>query len=82
MSKDAPNDSMQIAIERIMQTYDLLANASAAARAQARTRVTDYLTVLFEGGEKDIDRLAVCGLVYLREFDGSSDPVKAGFTGL
>ena len=26
--------------------------------------------------------LTVCGLTYLRELDGSSDPVKAGFTGL
>jgi hypothetical protein len=24
----------------------------------------------------------VCGLTYLRELDGSSDPVKAGYTGL
>jgi hypothetical protein len=24
----------------------------------------------------------VCGLTSLRELDGSSDPVKAGFTGL
>jgi hypothetical protein len=24
----------------------------------------------------------VCGLTYLRQLDGSSDPVKAGFTGL
>jgi hypothetical protein len=24
----------------------------------------------------------VCGLTYLRELDGTVDPVKAGFTGL
>jgi hypothetical protein len=24
----------------------------------------------------------VCGLTYLRQLDGSSDPVKAGYTGL
>jgi len=82
LCKDAPNDSMQLAIDRIMQTYDLLMDASAAASAQARARVTDYLTVLFEGGEKDMNRLAVCGLAYLRERDGTADPVKAGFTGL
>ncbi len=40
------------------------------------------LTKLFEAGEKDTHRLTVCGLTYLRELDGSSDPVKAGFTGL
>jgi len=27
-------------------------------------------------------RLTVCGLTYLRELDGSNDPVKSGFTGL
>jgi hypothetical protein len=24
----------------------------------------------------------VCGLTYLRQLDGSNDPVKAGYTGL
>jgi hypothetical protein len=75
-------DSMDAAIDRIMQTYDLLMNRSAAASAEARAKVTDYLAALFEAGEKDTHRLTVCGLTYLRELDGSNDPVKAGFTGL
>jgi len=38
---------------------------------------------LMEVGEKDAThRVTVCGLIYLRELDGFSDPVKAGFTGL
>ena len=37
---------------------------------------------LFEAGETDDNRLTVCGLVYLRQLDGSNDPVKAGYTGL
>ncbi len=73
---------MQPAIDRIMMTYDLLMNRSAAASAEARARVTDYVTTLFEAGETDMHRLTVCGLTYLRELDGSSDPVKAGYTGL
>jgi hypothetical protein len=73
---------MQPAIDRIMMTYDLLVNRSAAASAEARAKVTDYVTTLFEAGETDMHRLTVCGLTYLRELDGSSDPVKAGFTGL
>jgi hypothetical protein len=73
---------MQPAIDRIMMTYDLLMNRTAAASAEARARVTDYVTTLFEAGEKDMNRLTVCGLTYLRELDGSSDPVKAGYTGL
>jgi len=73
---------MEATINRIMHTYDLLVNRSAAASAEARAKVTDYITTLFEAGEKDPHRLTVCGLTYLRELDGSSDPVKAGFTGL
>jgi hypothetical protein len=73
---------MEAAIERIMHTYDLLMNRTAAASLEARAKVTDYVTKLMEAGEKDTHRLTVCGLTYLRELDGSSDPVKAGFTGL
>ena len=73
---------MDAAIERIMQTYDLLMNNTAAASEEARAKVTEYVTKLVEGGEKDPHRLTVCGLTYLRELDGSSDPVKAGYTGL
>jgi len=73
---------MEAAIDRIMLTYDLLTNRTAAASAEARAKVTDYLNNLFEAGERDTHRLTVCGLTYLRELDGSSDPVKAGYTGL
>ena len=73
---------MEPAIDRIMQTYDLLVNHTAAASAEARAKVTRYVATLFEAGEKDAHRLTVCGLTYLRELDGSNDPVKSGFTGL
>ena len=79
---NANEDSMDSAIDRIMQTYDLLVNQTAAASAEARAKVTEYVGKLFEAGEKDTHRLTVCGLTYLRELDGSSDPVKAGFTGM
>lgn len=73
---------MQAAIDRIMQTYNLLANRSAAASDEARDKVTAYITTLFQAGETDIHRLTVCGVAYLRELDGSYDPVKSGYTGL
>jgi hypothetical protein len=73
---------MRIAVDRIMEIYALLKNHPAAAGPQVRAKVTDYVTMLFEAGEKDTQRLAVCGLTYLRELDGSSDPVKSGYTGL
>jgi hypothetical protein len=73
---------MEAAIDRIMLTYDLLLNRSTASSAEARAKVTEYVTTLFEAGEKDTHRLTVCGLTYLRQLDGSSDAVKAGYTGL
>jgi hypothetical protein len=73
---------MEVAIDRIMQTYALLVNQSATASTEARSKVTDYLKTLFEAGERDTHRLTVCGLTYLRELDGSNDPVKSGYTGM
>ena len=73
---------MQAAIDRIMHTYDLLRNRSGAASADARAKVTEYVNMLFEAGERDAQRLVVCGLTYLRKLDGSTDPVKEGYTGL
>lgn len=73
---------MEAAIDRIMSTYDLLLNRTAAASEETRASVTRYLARLVEAGEKDTHRLTVCGLTYLRQLDGSTDPVKAGFTGL
>ncbi|WP_022722679.1 hypothetical protein [Rhodopseudomonas sp. B29] len=71
---------MQRAIDRVIQTYGLLtSNESAAA---VRGKVETYIRTLFEAGETDDNRLTVCGLVYLRQLDGSNDPVKAGYTGL
>ncbi len=71
---------MKAAIDRVIETYGLL--TSRAAAEQAQPKVENYINLLCEAGETDVNRLTVCGLVYLRELDGSNDPVKAGFTGL
>jgi hypothetical protein len=76
------DDAMQTAIDRIMHTYEMMVNRNQAANDDARVRVSNYIQSLFDGGEKDPHRLTVCGLTYLRELDGSNDPVKAGFTGM
>jgi hypothetical protein len=73
---------MEAALDRVMYTYNLMLNRSAATSAEAREKVRDYLTTLFEAGERDPHRLTVCGLTYLRQLDGRNDPVKAGYTGL
>jgi hypothetical protein len=82
LSEHKPENAVEATIDRIMQTYALLVNRSAATSEEARAKVTEYVSKLFEAGEKDPHRLTVCGLTYLRELDGSTDPVKAGFTGL
>jgi hypothetical protein len=81
-SHDTETDPMEAAIDRIMQTYDLLVRQSAEATAEARAKVTEYINTLFEAGERDTHRLTVCGLAYLRQLDGTADPVKEGYTGL
>ena len=53
-----------------------------AAANERRDQGNGILTTLIEAGEKDTHRLTVCGLTYLRQLDGSSDQVKAGYTGL
>jgi hypothetical protein len=73
---------VQAAIDRVMMTYDLLANRSENDRVDAREKLIDYLEKLHAAGEADLDRLTVCGLTYLRERDGSIDSVRAGYTGL
>jgi hypothetical protein len=75
-------EAMNTAIDRIMKTYDLMANRTAAANEEAREKVSNYIKTLFDGGEKDSHRLTVFGLTYLRELDGSNNSLKAGFTGL
>ncbi|ABD88205.1 hypothetical protein [Rhodopseudomonas palustris] len=67
---------MKPAIDRIVQTYGLLTNREAAIAAQPR--VENYIRTLVEGGETDVDRLTVCGLVYLREQDGSNVSRQGG----
>ena len=76
------DNPMQTAIDRIMHTYAMMVSRTQAANEDARTKVSNYIQSLFDGGEKDPHRLTVCGLTYLRELDGSNDPVKAGFTGM
>ena len=73
---------MEAAIDRIMQTYDLLVNRTAAASAEARAEGDELSQHAVRSRRADTHRLTVCGLTYLRQLDGSVDPVKAGYTGL
>ena len=43
---------MEAAIDRIMQTYDLLLNRTTAASEEARAKVTEYVRTLHEAVER------------------------------
>ena len=69
------------AIERAMEIYAMLPRP-ADDSVELRAQLAGYLTTLHDAGETDLRRLMLFGLIYLREIDGHSDPLKAGFTGL
>ena len=73
-------NAIEIATRRVLETYSLMFDTAKAEAA--REGVEEYLKKMFSAGETDESRLAVCGLVYLREKEGRSDPVAQGYTGL
>jgi hypothetical protein len=74
------SNAIEIATRRVLETYALMFDTNKAQ--EARESVVSYLERMYSAGETDESRLAVCGLVYLREKEGRSDPVAEGFTGL
>jgi hypothetical protein len=74
------SNAIEIATRRVLETYALMFDTNRAE--EARESVVNYLERMYSAGETDESRLAVCGLVYLREKEGRSDPVAEGFTGL
>jgi hypothetical protein len=76
---------MEAALRKIVSTYELMSQHTSqhtvSLSDDALCKLTAYLTMLTSAGESDPHRLTVCGLTYLRELDGSNDPVKSGFTG-
>jgi hypothetical protein len=72
---------MEAALRKIVSTYELMTHHTVALSDDRLGKLTDYLTMLTSAGESDPHRLAVCGLTYLRQLDGSNDPLKSGFTG-
>jgi hypothetical protein len=59
-------------IDRVMHTYGMMRNLDEHGLRDARESVDRYLETLSSAGETDPQRLAVCGLAYLRKlYDGS-----------
>lgn len=69
---------VESALGRILQAYSLMFDDKKTA--EARPKLERYLRTLESTGETDADRLAVCGLAFLRK--GYQDPAKQGFSGL
>ena len=67
---------METAIDRIMQTYSLLANRPLGAGEEARIKVTNYVSTLFEAGEKDPHRLAVFTISSTRPRNASIPTIR------
>jgi hypothetical protein len=76
-------DALQdAAIDRTLRAYFLMYNLSDPAAREARDRLVDYLTLLVSAGERDLDRLTLCGLAYLRKSNGGPRASSQSFTGL
>lgn len=69
---------MNEVIDRVIHTFGMMRNLSEDALREARASLGTYFETLSSAGETDPQRLAVCGLAYLRNrHNGSS----AKFTG-
>lgn len=70
---------MDEVVDRVIHTYGMMRNLDEQGLRDARESVDRYLGTLSSAGETDPQRLAVCGLAYLRKLhEGSTAP---GFTG-
>jgi hypothetical protein len=72
--------SIETATRRVLETYALMFNVEQAE--SKRASLSDYLQTVFSAGETDENRLAVCGLAYLRQQSGRGDATSQGFSGL
>jgi hypothetical protein len=67
---------VESALDRVLQAYSLMFND--VNSNEVRPKVEKYLNTLASAGEKDPDRLAVCGLAYLRK----DEPAHSGYSGM
>lgn len=69
---------MNEVIDRVIHTFGMMRNLSEDALKDARESVREYIETLWSAGETDPQRLAVCGLAYLRN---RHEGVSPKFTG-
>lgn len=77
-------DIQNAAIDRTLRTYFLMHTLTNDEVDAAREQLAGYIELVFSAGERDLDRLTVCGLTFLRDRRGGSDarPVGGEYTGL
>jgi hypothetical protein len=65
-------------IDRVIHTFGMMRNLSEDALNEARESLCHYLDTLSSAGETDPQRLAVCGLAYLRNRQDGPPPKFTG----
>ena len=65
-------------IDRVIHTFGMMRNLSEDALVDARESLGTYFETLSSAGETDPQRLAVCGLAYLRNRHDGASPKFSG----
>lgn len=65
-------------IDRVIHTFGMMRNLSEDALNEARESLCTYIDTLSSAGETDPQRLAVCGLAYLRNRQDGTSPKFTG----
>lgn len=77
-------DIEKAAIDRTLRTYFLMHTLTDGEAAEAREQLAGYIGLVFSAGERDLDRLTMCGLTFLRDRNGKGEaaPAHSEYTGL
>jgi len=69
---------MNVVVERILNTYQLMRPLDAERVADSRQRISRYVETLASAGQRDDEQLAIYGLAYLTELLEGADPRFTG----
>jgi hypothetical protein len=69
---------MNVVVERILNTYQLMRPLDPERAADSRQRISRYVETLASAGQRDDEQLAIYGLAYLTELLEGADPRFTG----
>lgn len=69
---------MNEVVDRIMNTFGMMRSLNEQSLEESRAHLNDYIGKLHSAGETDSQRLAVCGLAYLRKLHDGPAPRSSG----